>query len=204
MKPLRLRPLHQARAEALSAACERNDHEPELRGLRQELEGLLAKARRHAPARAPKLPPAPTLKTASGAWGTKALRAALWVRSEGRCECGCRRRIALYAGARGGGDRAAHMDHYLGRARAPQTPETCWLIHPDCHGDKHAANPSRRYWHQRFLLHLEAHGFGASETAKGIRDELAAEEQLQEAQRHAARAGTSAFTSGALAGERHG
>lgn len=185
-KPLRLPPLHPVRAEALAKACERNDHEPELRTLAQDLKQLLkptTKARR--PSKLPKVPrPAP----ASGTWGTRALRWAVWQRSEGRCECGCKRRISW------AGSFKFNMDHFLGRGqgRPSQSPENTWALSGDCDVAKTTNKPSRKHWLRVFLLHLEQHGFGSSETAKGIRDELAAEELLAEAARASARAVTAA------------
>lgn len=198
MKPLRLPALSPRRALALAGACARHDEEPELRDLAQELRGLLDRANRREPPRPSKLPPAPkkargiTWKqlgaTVQGPWPTELLRQAVWERSEGRCEnpaCGRRIRWETF-----------DLDHYTGRgkARPPQSPENTWALCSSrtgafagwCHQQKHAAKPSRLHWHRVFLLHMEQHGFGSSETAKGIRDELAAEEQLREAQRHAA------------------
>lgn len=176
MKPLRLRPLHQSRAEALASALERHDEEPALRDLAQELRALLTP--REMPKRERVV--RRVVRAVSGLvrWSTKKLRLFLWARAEGHCDNGaCDIRITWGS---------FHLDHYLGRARAPQSPENCWALCWRCHERKHAADPSRHYWHEVFLLHLEVHGLGCSETAKGIRDELAAEEKLLEAQRHAA------------------
>lgn len=149
-----------------------------------------------APSKLPMRPRLPTQRRPDGSWSTKKLRLAVWERSEGYCEnpaCGRRIRWETF-----------DLDHYVGRARAPQSPENtwalCWALSADeserglvgCHRLKHAGKPSRLHWHRVFLLHLEQHGFGRSETAKAIRDELAAKEQLQEAQRHAALAVSSA------------
>lgn len=157
------------------------------RAIGEEL-GRRAQRQERRPARSGKVPlrtPARP-KPASGAWGTKALRWEVWERSGGRCECGCGRRITWDGGLK------FNMDHFLGRARAPQSPENCWALARDCDTRRTLNQPDREHWLQVFLLHLEQHGFGSSETAKGIRDELASAEALREAQRHAARAAAQA------------
>lgn len=191
-KPLHLPPLFPARAEALAKACERNDHEPALRDLAQDLQKLLKSTKARRPSKLPRASKsrrgAPGWKqlgaTVRGPWPTKLLRLAVWERSEGRCENpACGKRVTWDS---------FDLDHYVGRARAPQSPENTWALCQACHELKHAAKPGRLHWHRVFLLHSEQHGFGSSETARSIRDELAAEEQLQEAQRHAALAVSSA------------
>ncbi|HET9554313.1 MAG TPA: hypothetical protein VFP50_15230 [Anaeromyxobacteraceae bacterium] len=119
------------------------------------------------------------LKPASGQWGTKALRAALWTRAEGRCECGCGRSLITFA--------TAEMDHFWGRAKAPQTPETCWLLARECHRRKTDNIPSRTHWLNLFLWHLESHGFGRSDSARRARAVLEAEEQLEAAEQRRVR-----------------
>lgn len=138
---------------------------------------LASKDRRAAAPK--KLQPAPRLKTASGAWGDKALKAALWVRSGGRCECGCGRRLTKWD---------AETDHFWGRAKAAQRPETCWLLAAEHHREKTENRPSRVHWIRKFLVHLEAHGFGRSESAEKCRNELAAEEELAKAEQLSRRA----------------
>lgn len=162
------------------------------RSARAAAQAALDRRKKRAERKAsPKVKPTPRLKTASGVWGTKALRLAVWQRSEGYCEnADCGRRITW---------ETFDLDHYQGKARAPQSPENAWALCSRkstmsiaCHERKHGAAPSRKYWHRVFLLHLEQHGFGRSETARAIRDELAAEEQLAKAQEHSARAVTAA------------
>lgn len=180
MKPLRLPPLFPARAEALAAACERNDHESELRALAQDLRKLLKP-------REKKLPRLQTFRRRlvrhlEGVvrWTTKKLRLAVWTRSEGFCEnadCGARITWSEF-----------DLDHYLGRARAPQQPENTWALCQTCHDRKHAGAPSRVYWHRTFLRHLDQHGFGRSETGSKVRAQLEGEELIAKAAEISARA----------------
>jgi 5-methylcytosine-specific restriction endonuclease McrA len=119
-------------------------------------------------------------------WPTPKLRRTVWERSEGRCENPyCRRRITWGA---------FDLDHFRGRARAPQLPENTWALCSDkdepgvgCHQMKHAAKPSRQHWLNTFLLHLKAHGFGESETARKVLAELEGEELIERAQEIRAR-----------------
>ena len=120
------------------------------------------------------LPGGTKLSPRDGGWSTKQLRAAVFERSEGRCEnddCGTRITPATM-----------DLDHYLGRARAPQLPENCWALCMSCHRRKHAGDPSRVYWLEVFLQHLGGHGFAASATARKVGAKLDAEKLLAEAE----------------------
>jgi hypothetical protein len=84
---------------------------------------------------------------------TDVLRPLLEKRSDWLCECGCGRPLdaKLYT-------RTPEMDHFYGRAREPQTPETCWLITRLCHWHKSHHSPDRQTWDDRFHVHCERHG----------------------------------------------
>jgi hypothetical protein len=125
-----------------------------------------------------------------GDWPTRKLWDTLWARAEGRCECPCRRRITR---------ETAELDHFLGRARAPQTPETCWLLSEHCHANKHAGAPTRGYWLRLYLEHLQSHGFGDSATAQKLRAELESEKLIEQARAIRARQGSPAIGASAPA-----
>lgn len=110
-----------------------------------------------------------------GTTATRTLREQIWLRSEGRCECGCRTRITW---------NGFELDHFLGRARAAESPENCWALATDCHRAKHGGvggDPNRVRWLWLFFLHLQAHGFGLSPTAERVGAELEAAELLEKA-----------------------
>lgn len=108
---------------------------------------------------------------------TSQTRELVWQRAEGQCECGCLRRIRW---------NTLEMDHFLGRGKWPESPETCWALSRECHTAKHAGKPSRLRWLRLFLDHLEHHGFGESATAQKVRGEVEGQELVQKA--HALRA----------------
>ena len=78
-----------------------------------------------------------------------ALRAAVFSRAAGRCEC-CGLEITT---------RSGELDHYFGRARS-ENVETCWLLCRTCHGEKTENRPNRRWWLERFRRHAVLHGYG--------------------------------------------
>lgn len=157
-------------ARELVAAQAKLDHLPAWRSLVQQLQKLLHPAPAAESPFGPKVKARPRLKT--GAWGTKRLRREVWARSEGRCECPCRKRITW---------ETFELDHFVGRARAPQTPENTWALHSDCHRLKHAGEPTRRFWLRLFLEHLEAHGFGQAPAARKVEAELLADQMIRSA-----------------------
>ena len=78
----------------------------------------------------------------------KRVRQAVVERSEGFCEC-CSR----WVGADG------TLDHFWGRAKAPETVETCWFLCWDpCHFAKGQNDPSARVWVERFQVFSALHG----------------------------------------------
>lgn len=176
MKLLRL-DLFPSEASEVLEACQRQDQEPALRWLAQELE---RQQRRCAKLATPN-PLKPKVKRPNGSWrrpagkrwGSKALRQVVWERSEGRCEnSSCNARITWAT---------FELDHFLGRARAPQRPENCWALCGTCHDRKHAGEPSRGWWLSCFHVHLIDHGFAKSETARKVVNALEAERLLEKA-----------------------
>jgi hypothetical protein len=164
-----------------------------LRRVRAALESALADLRRRGERKAARVQalhlPAGRKERPRG-WPTKKLWNTLWARSEGRCECPCRRRLTR---------ETAELDHFLGRARAPQTPETCWLLSEHCHANKHAGAPTRGYWLRLYLEHLQSHGFGDSATAQKLRAELESEKLIEQARAIRARQGSPAIGASAPA-----
>lgn len=101
---------------------------------------------------APKPKSSAVLKTASkkrkkGA-ETKEIRAAVWKRANGACECRCGRM----------GD---ELDHYPGRIRVRQSVASCWLLSAECHRAKTLGRPDSLTWHRLFLTHAKDHGYMA-------------------------------------------
>lgn len=177
-KPLRL-DLPAQDAQELLKKRQEVDHLPVFRSLLQQVERALGRLR---PAKKnPFKPRYPRRSSAARrrteAWGDKELRAAIFERSEGRCECGCKRRITWRSYNLPGFE----PDHFLGRARAPQSPVNTWALAPECHRAKTENKPSRRWWLTTFLQHLQAHGFGKSETAREVENQLEAERLLEKA-----------------------
>ncbi len=83
---------------------------------------------------------------------TKRLRAAVFKRADGACECGCGAFITEESG---------RLDHFFGRAKAPESMSTCWAICLGCDQAKTLNYPSARYWLERFVDHAQRHGYSA-------------------------------------------
>lgn len=81
---------------------------------------------------------------------TKRIRAAVFARAKGRCECGCRRWITSESG---------QLDHQFGRAKVPQAVSNCWALSIACHEAKTLNHPSAAAWLQRFAWHAGKHGY---------------------------------------------
>lgn len=69
-------------------------------------------------------------------------------RARGLCECGCKRHL-----------RAREVDHFFGRAKAEETLDNVWALHPDCHFEKTNNVPHRRHWLLKFIAHCGRHGY---------------------------------------------
>lgn len=80
---------------------------------------------------------------------TQKLRALVFARAKGLCECGCGRALG----------ESGHMDHAFGRARAPESLATCWALALQCDDDRTNNRPSAAYWCDRFYVHAIKHGF---------------------------------------------
>lgn len=87
-------------------------------------------------------------KVAAKLLSTKKLRALVFARANGLCECGCERAL---------GD-SGHLDHFFGRAKAPATVENCWALSLACDDAKTNNKPSAVMWCDRFYLHSILHG----------------------------------------------
>lgn len=91
---------------------------------------------------------------------TAEIRAAVFARAKGLCECGC--------GAPLGLDSAPFppsLDHFFGRGHVKQAVENCWALAFGCDRGKTANYPSARFWLEKFALHCDCHGYLA-EAAK--------------------------------------
>jgi hypothetical protein len=80
---------------------------------------------------------------------TKKLRAAVFARAKGLCECGCRRALG----------ESGHLDHFFGRAKAAESLRTCWALALICDDAKTHNRPSAAHWCDRFYVHAVNHGF---------------------------------------------
>lgn len=85
----------------------------------------------------------------------KSVRQAVFVRSEGKCECGCGRFVDYESG---------HADHFFGRAKAEEKLETVWFLDPLCDASKTTNLPNATHWLVTFALHCLRHNY--SEEAK--------------------------------------
>lgn len=70
----------------------------------------------------------------------------LMERSGGKCECGCGIQFGPL-------DFTPEMDHWHGRARAPENEKTCWLLARCCHRMKTRWQPSRTWWTAQWVKH---------------------------------------------------
>lgn len=83
----------------------------------------------------------------------KSIRIAVFERAKGYCECGqCGRTITFESG---------HLDHAFGRAKAPESLETCWALDYRCDALKTSCKPSRAYWLRLFREHCRRHRYRA-------------------------------------------
>lgn len=89
----------------------------------------------------------------------KKVRAAVFARAEGVCECGCGKSLDNAPEATG------ELDHFFGRDS--ETVETCWALRRDHHREKTDGFPSAGYWCLLFLAHCRRHRlFDAAEQAQ--------------------------------------
>jgi hypothetical protein len=82
---------------------------------------------------------------------TKEIRAAVFVRAGGWCECKCGRRLT----------ENSQLDHAFGRSRAPESVATTWALRIECHDQKTQNRPSAAHWLKRFGEHCKRYGFTA-------------------------------------------
>jgi len=73
---------------------------------------------------------------------TPDLHASLVARANGRCECGCGRAVP-----------PGEVDHFFGRAKAPENEFTCWVLAVGCHRAKTDNEPARKVWLMLFIRH---------------------------------------------------
>lgn len=82
---------------------------------------------------------------------TKKLRAEVFARAKGKCECGCGRHLG----------ESGHLDHFFGRGKAAESISNCWGLCLFCDHHKTINKPSARFWLQRFRVHCKRYGFTA-------------------------------------------
>ncbi len=81
---------------------------------------------------------------------TGAIRAEVFARSLGECECGCGQPIYW---------ETFEMDHAFGRIRVEQSARNCWALTSAHHHLKTANNPSASCWVRKFLIHAIEHDY---------------------------------------------
>jgi hypothetical protein len=114
-----------------------------------ELDAAIAKAERTSSRRALARKPKES-KRKQKREETFLVRAEVFRRANGVCECGCGRPLTT---ALAGGPT---LDHFFGRARA-ESIETCWALRWDCHVMKTENRPSATSWLDRFVTHCRRH-----------------------------------------------
>lgn len=71
-------------------------------------------------------------------------------------------REAVFSRARGGcelpgcGKNAVHLDHFFGRAKAPEEVEFCWALCLDHDEAKTRSRGGAQFWNSAFIRHCEA------------------------------------------------
>lgn len=55
-----------------------------------------------------------------------------------------------------------HLDHFFGRAKAPETVENCWALCHACDGAKTLNHPDAATWLRRFIDHAVVYGYEAA------------------------------------------
>ncbi len=93
---------------------------------------------------------------------TKKLRALVFARAKGLCECGCGRVLG----------ESGHLDHAFGRAKVAQAVENCWALALKCDDAKTSNRPSAAFWWKRFRAHCERHGYGGWQACAEVKLEV--------------------------------
>ena len=88
---------------------------------------------------------------------TAEVRAAVFARSGGRCECGCGRQLW----------HSWELDHFFGgpKRNESNTVEGCWALTPKCHSDKTENKPNHGEWLWNYRFHCSQHGYVAQVAA---------------------------------------
>lgn len=81
---------------------------------------------------------------------TGKLRAAVFKRARGICECGCEQALG-----------EGRLDHVFGRSKAPESLSNTWALRIQCDEAKTANRPSAAHWLMRFGEHAKRYGFTA-------------------------------------------
>ncbi len=79
------------------------------------------------------------------------IRAAVFVRANGACECGCG--ASLFGLGRG------EWDHFFGKGKVASSVESTWAISAACHHRKTNNRPSAEYWLRLFSHHATKHNY---------------------------------------------
>lgn len=86
--------------------------------------------------------------TRKGPWVTRKIRRAVYARSGTRCE----NPACTWTSP-------PTVDHFYGKANAPETVETCWVLCARCHREKTDSKPNRKTWLLRFRGHCVRYGY---------------------------------------------
>lgn len=82
----------------------------------------------------------------------KKLRAAVFERADGICECGCRQPLRD----------SGQLDHQFGRAKVEGAIDNCWALTVQCHDDKTNNRPNAAHWLRRFMVHAGKYDYQTS------------------------------------------
>jgi hypothetical protein len=123
-----------------------DDPDPEVSGFIAAIDSALSPRRGVAKKRQQKRAARKTKNIA-----TAHIRAEVFARAENQCE-------AHLPGGRCRGP-AAHLDHFWGRAKAPQTIFNCWALCVICDREKTHNRPDADFWVVSFSDHCQGHGY---------------------------------------------
>ncbi len=115
-----------------------------------ELHSAIKRATRARPA-LKKSKAAREKKKRTKAKDTKSVRAIVFARAGGKCECGCGQALKAFD--------PGDLDHFWGRGKAPQSVENCWLLTRQCHRQKTDWYPCRQDWLLAFARHCDKHAY---------------------------------------------
>lgn len=90
------------------------------------------------------------------------IRAEVFERADNACEA-CGQWVTPETG---------HLDHMLGRAKAPESVANCWALCVPCDVKRTVNEPSAAHWYARMARHCDRHGY--AEVAETLRAKIQA------------------------------